>query len=363
MVMYDYNANAILATPLKNCQAKPLADAWESLYLRLSEHGHPTKKIILDTECSSDFKMALKKQNKTYELTPPHMYQHNAAERAIRTFKNHCLSGFATFDKDFPLAERDQLLDQAELTLNLLRTSRVNPNLSAHAYLFGNQDFNKIPLAPPGTKVLIHKKSKVRASWEYHGVEGWYVGPSWNHYRCLRCYNPDTFSEVDTDTLQLIPNSTPIPVFTDVDAIKQAVADILHILKNPAKSNIPTVLKGDSIKEAFKQVAQALDNDKTTSLPAQPEPLLQVPHCQSQPSPNISPHIHPQVQQPPVPPRVQPAALPRVRPEELPRVQQQQQPIDVPRKQPAALPQQSLQTTSTTSKAKYHRPNPAQSYD
>ena len=88
------------------------------------------------------------------------------------------MAGFASCDKDFPLAEWDRLLVQSELTLNLLHTSRVNPKLSAYAYLFGNFDFNKTPLAPPGTKVLIHKKTKVCGSWDYHGVEGWYVGPS-----------------------------------------------------------------------------------------------------------------------------------------------------------------------------------------
>ena len=139
------------------------------------------------------------------------MHRRNAAKRAIRTFKNHMMSGFATCDKDFPLAEWDRLLPQAEVTLNLLCTSRVNPKLSAHAYLFGNFDFNKTPLAPPGT-ILIHKKSKDRGSWDYHGVEGWYIGPSPEHYRCLKCYNPDTLSEVDTNTLQLVPKSTPIPV-------------------------------------------------------------------------------------------------------------------------------------------------------
>ena len=44
------------------------------------------------------------------------------------------MAGFATCDKDFPVTEWDRLLDQAELTLNLLRTSRVNPKLSAQAF-------------------------------------------------------------------------------------------------------------------------------------------------------------------------------------------------------------------------------------
>ena len=38
MVMYDYDANAILVTPLKNHQAKTIATAWETLHSRLTKH-------------------------------------------------------------------------------------------------------------------------------------------------------------------------------------------------------------------------------------------------------------------------------------------------------------------------------------
>ena len=60
MVMYDFDANAILVEPLKNRQAKSIANAWESLHSRLTTHGHTTTKIILDNECSSELKAALK---------------------------------------------------------------------------------------------------------------------------------------------------------------------------------------------------------------------------------------------------------------------------------------------------------------
>ena len=72
---------------------------------------------------------------------------------------------------------------------------------------------------------------------------------------------------MDTDTLQLIPNVTPIPVYSDINAIKQAIGDILHILQHPTKNNIPTVLKGDAIKQAFKEVAILLKNDKSQKIP------------------------------------------------------------------------------------------------
>ena len=40
-------------------------------------------------------------------------------------------------DTDFSLLEWGKHLDKAILTLNLLQDSRENPQLSAHAYLFG----------------------------------------------------------------------------------------------------------------------------------------------------------------------------------------------------------------------------------
>ena len=66
---------------------------------------------------------------------PPHIHRANAAERAIRTFKSRFLAGLSSCDPNFPVGEWDRLLDKAEMTLNLLRTSRCNPNLSAYAYL------------------------------------------------------------------------------------------------------------------------------------------------------------------------------------------------------------------------------------
>ena len=103
------------------------------------------------------------------------MHRRNAAERAIRTFKSHFLAGLATCNPNFPITEWDHHLQQSELTLNLLRTSRVNPKLSSYAYLFGNFDFNKTPLALLGTRILIHAKPNKRDSRSFHGEDGWYI--------------------------------------------------------------------------------------------------------------------------------------------------------------------------------------------
>ena len=130
-----------------------------------------------------------------YQLVPPNQHRHNAAERAIRTFKTHLLAGLASCDPKFPVREWDRILNQAELTINVLRNSRVNPSLSVHACLHGVHNFNNVPLAPPGTKAVFHANPDKRASWVFHGEDGWYVGPAPQHYRCFKYYMPAMHKE------------------------------------------------------------------------------------------------------------------------------------------------------------------------
>ena len=98
----------------------------------------------------------------SFQLVPPHNHRANLAERAIQTFKAHFIATLASADPDFPLSQWDLLLEQANITLNLLRSSRSNPKLSAYAYLFGNFDYNATPLAPPGTS------TNTRGTWAAH---------------------------------------------------------------------------------------------------------------------------------------------------------------------------------------------------
>ena len=170
--LYDYDVNNILQHPSKSRQGKEIADAFHATYLKMTKHGHATQLFILDNECSIDLKLTILNTNSTFELVPPHQHRINAAERTIRTVKKYPLAGLATCDPDFPITEWDRLLRQSELALNLLRTSRINPNLSAWVYINGVYKFNKMPLAPPGIKIIMHSKPDHRVSWEYYGLKG-----------------------------------------------------------------------------------------------------------------------------------------------------------------------------------------------
>ena len=134
----------------------------------------------------------LKAAGVDFQLVPLHDHQRNAAERAICTFKNHLIAGIVSTDKEFPLNLWDRLIEQAVLTLNLLRGSRLNPKLSAYEQLMGRYDFNRTPIAPPGIKVLVHERPEQRGSWSPHAKEAWYIGPAMNSYRCYRVYVTST---------------------------------------------------------------------------------------------------------------------------------------------------------------------------
>jgi hypothetical protein len=89
-------------------------------------------------------------------LVPPHCHRRNAAERAIRTFKEHFVDGLSSVDPSFPMHLWDRLLPQTEITLNLLRKSRLHPQLSDAAHYHGLVDYNKTAFAPPECKIIAH---------------------------------------------------------------------------------------------------------------------------------------------------------------------------------------------------------------
>ena len=69
------------------------------------------------------------------ELMPLECYWRNVAKVAICNFKSHFLSVLVGVADDFPIQLWDQLLPQADITINLLRQSNTTPTVSAYAQL------------------------------------------------------------------------------------------------------------------------------------------------------------------------------------------------------------------------------------
>ena len=145
------------------------------------------------------------------------------------------------------------------ITLNLLRSSRTNPILSAHAGINGKFNFNTTTLAPPGTKLLFHEAASNRPSCYTHDVNVWYNAPSLNHYCCYHCYIPTTVSTRHADTVEFFPKHFNFPKVTNSTYLRQTAEDIIIILSNKhAICSHPSRSFGSPILNSYFQVAQIL---------------------------------------------------------------------------------------------------------
>ena len=93
----------------------------------------------------------------------------------------------------------------------MLRASRLNPKMSAYTALEGAFDYNKTPLTPPCTKVVIHKKPDKRAAWAAHVINAGYLILVVEHYRCYRVYVNNTRAERNADTVDFFSQHTKVP--------------------------------------------------------------------------------------------------------------------------------------------------------
>jgi hypothetical protein len=167
---------------MKSRSASEWVKAYDTIHQELTVKGFKPKLQTLGNETSATLKIFFTAYDVDYQLVPPHCHRRNAAEIAIRNFKEHFVAGLSSVDPAFPLHLWDILLPQAEITLNLLRTSRLHPQLSAPAHFHGLVDYNKTAFAPPGCKIIAHEKPGKRRTWAPHGQHGYSLGPAMHHY-------------------------------------------------------------------------------------------------------------------------------------------------------------------------------------
>jgi hypothetical protein len=124
--------------------------AKEKIINRMRLAGLGLKKHTLDNHAMEAFKQCIKEQQIQYKLVPPGNYQCNQAECAIQTFKVHFILILAGVNNKLGLSLWCHLLKPTELTLHLLRQSKVAPKISAFAHVHGPHDYLKKPFAPFG---------------------------------------------------------------------------------------------------------------------------------------------------------------------------------------------------------------------
>jgi hypothetical protein len=237
-IMYEYTSNFIFAEPIQSTSDNDITKAFEKCIETLKNAEIMPKMHLLDNQCGKLQIAALEGHGISYQIVPPGIHRRNAAERAIRMFKDHFISILCGTDNTFPLRIWDKIIPQAVLTLNLLRASRLNPKNSAYAQIHGPFDYNKTPIAPLGYRVLVHVKPHLRGTWDPKAEDGFYIGPAKAHYRCVTVYITDTDSTRITDTVSWIPENTGVPTMAPSDEVIMAIRGLQKTIQGVPKDNI-----------------------------------------------------------------------------------------------------------------------------
>lgn len=214
----------------------------------------------LDNETSTLLETYLHNAVESVQYLPPSNHRANKAERAIRDAKNHLISILATVHPDFPLAQWDELLEQAELTLNHLRPYRPNPTICAYEGLHRSKfDFLAHPIAPLGTKVLVHESPDTRGTWDPHGVAGFYIGPALTHHRAYRAFITVTQRIRISDTLAWFPEHFVMPGASPVELLHAAITDLTAALQTLATTH-PGLAQSPTLAESTISATTSLRN-------------------------------------------------------------------------------------------------------
>ncbi len=139
-VLYHYESNAILATPITGPNDMSIFTGYKTYLEELTVKGFKPKLNIMDNQATNHIKKFLTKNKCKLHVIEPYNHRVNAAKHAIQTFKAAFIGALATTDSDFPLQLWDRLTPQVDDTLKMLRASRVDPTKSAYKILNGPYD-------------------------------------------------------------------------------------------------------------------------------------------------------------------------------------------------------------------------------
>jgi hypothetical protein len=184
--------------------------------------------------------------------------------------------------------------------------------MSVYAQLNVHFDFNRTPLATPGTRVIVHEKTDQRSSWDPHGVYGYYLDPALDHYRCYQVHVTKIKGTWIVDTVEFFPSKTAMPHTSSKDLSIIAALEMSNAVQNPAPA-APFSHIGTSQLQAMRQLSEILSAVLPSTTAQHATPLSQtsskfrytVPPIHG---PEIAPP--PPIQHPPVP--ATPSQYPRI---------------------------------------------------
>jgi hypothetical protein len=262
-LFYVHDANYIKAIPIKSQAKEELLRAYTEVYNWLATRGFLPCLHKLDNKTSHNAKAFIQAKQVKIQYTPPNMHCTNLAERAVRTWRNHFLSGMTGIPPSFPIANWCCLTAQCNTTLSMMHPCWQNPRLSAHKAMEGSFPFDATPMAPLGTEVVVHLKPNRCRTWGYHVAKAWYLSNA-------RVIMANTVGKRVTDTFRYQHHTLPFPTITETDCIIEVTARLTHAI-----TGVQEATPGEL---AASQTLRTLLLGKVAPLNPSPKPLPAIVH-------------------------------------------------------------------------------------
>ena len=134
MYAYDYNVTLMIAT--KNRSDKEMIQDFTEFSTYLKSRRLNLGSHFMENEASTALKIAMITMYIKYQLFPPSNHREKNAERSIQTLKKIFKAVLCSVDKKFHLQLWDILLQQATISLDLIRKPVIYPHLSVYMHIF-----------------------------------------------------------------------------------------------------------------------------------------------------------------------------------------------------------------------------------
>jgi hypothetical protein len=114
-------------------------------------------------------------------------------------------------------------------------------------------------MAPPCTRIIGHETTSRRRTWAPHGQDGWYIGPTLEHYQCYMVYINKTRGERVVETVDFFPEIFKLPFPSTQELATKAATELTHALLHPQPAG-PFCKVGDEQTLAWKRLADIFES-------------------------------------------------------------------------------------------------------
>jgi hypothetical protein len=274
--------------------------AFTDLIAFYKSKGKLPKFQCLDNEVSEIVTELFKDNDIKLQFVPPNMHRANVAERAIRHTKNTIIAMVSAVEPDLdPRVRFEKVITQAEIIINHLKPCSRIPSISAWEGMHNSKyDFQAHPISVYGMRAIVHIKPDNRESWGNHGVEGFYLSPAIDHYRCWNFYIPSTQRARTTDTVQWLPTAFPLPGSSPLQHFVAIFDDLRVAIKTLTDSNIVNALEQQpatnemtSAIAKIRLIDEMMNPQQIQRVLTTGTPTLALPNTITPAAPSKQPHI------------------------------------------------------------------------